>query len=173
MIEVMNSWWPGFAIAAVAGAAGGLIYELLTVRSGDSGMIEWPGWVTPPGDRRSFFDLGFLAPVLVGATAAVGFLYFMPPTEVRNASSELVRREYDPFRLVAATLIVGSAGESFLKAMQERVRRVAAEEANRNAAAILESETTDAAGGLISAGAGGMPVSRDKVIAAIQVLRSK
>jgi hypothetical protein len=127
MIDVTNEWWGAILIAAAAGAVGGLVYELLQARLSDAGMLE--RWSTHVDGSRSFWDLGFVASVIIGAVSAVAFLYFLTPTEtvISTAQSTVTTRAYDPFKLIAASLIVGSAGGAFLTAMQERVRRTISE----------------------------------------------
>ncbi len=138
MIDVTDNWWVAVTIAAGAGLVGGLIYELLLVRFGGEGMAELISKQSPPEGRRTYLDLGFLASMLVGAVAAVGFLYFMPPADTIDQAGDVVRRVYDPFRLIPASVIVGSAGGAFLSAMQERAKRLVNEATILNALAALE-----------------------------------
>lgn len=181
MVDVTSSWWPALVIAGIAGLVGGLIYELLLTRFGDSGMIERLSRINAEDGSRKYFDLGFLASMLIGAVAAIGFLYFMPPTEILNDAQDVIRREYDAFRLIPAALIVGSAGGAFLTSMQERVKRVVAQTTNANALSILEGaagpgggaagEGDADTGGLVPAGpAQPQAVSTDTVRAAIRAL---
>lgn len=181
MIEVTDSWWEAIITAAVAGLVGGLVYELLLSRFGDAGMLERFGRVGGDTGQRRYVDLGFLSPMIIGAVAAVAFLYFMPPTDVLGDDGAVVRREYDPFRLIPGALIVGSAGGAFLSAMQERLKRVVEQTTNANARAVLAgaepaapADDGGAAGGLVPQGAGGTPsagaVSRESVDAALRVL---
>lgn len=144
MIEVTENWWVALLIAGLAGLVGGLIYELLLSRLGDQGMIELLKEVESTDGKRRYFDLGVGASMLVGAVAAVGFLYFLQPTDTLDETARVIRREYDPFRLVPGSMIVGSAGGVFLSAMQERAKRLVSEATNRSAlAALLESEDPD------------------------------
>lgn len=129
MIDVTSRWWPAILIAGICGMVGGLVYDLILDRMNDSGLLE--GVKRFRGKKegdRSYLDIGFVASVLVGAVAAVGFLYFMQPevrTQVVKVAGEAdvttTFREYDPFRLIAASLIVGSGGVSFVKAMRAKL----------------------------------------------------
>ena len=109
-------------VAAGVGAIGGLASELLLVRREQTGTIELPGRIK--GTR--LFDIGFPAGILVGAIAAAAMLYFFPPTTetvtpgtAGEAATTTV--DYDLVKLVALSLIVGSAGPRFLAAAQARV----------------------------------------------------
>lgn len=125
MIDVTSQWWNAIVIAAICGAVGGLVYELVIERLGDSGMIElfkMPKGKPGTNDQRRYLDLGFVASILVGVVAAVGFLFFMrPDTREVVGSAPKTFREYDPFRLIAGCLIVGTSGVSFVKAMRDKL----------------------------------------------------
>ena len=171
MIDVTNDWWNAVIVAGIAGIVGGVLYELLLSRHGDSGMFESFSRIRSEDGSRSYFDVGIIASMVIGGGAAIAFLYFMPPTEVVDEASNVVRREYDPFRLVPGALIVGSAGGAFLLAMQERVKRLISETTNANALAILESaESGTDTGDLVGAGADDA-AGRTDIDAAIRVLR--
>jgi hypothetical protein len=131
MIDVTTKWGLAIAIAGVSGMVGGLVYDLILDRFGDSGLLEWLKTVKNENGGRTYFDVGFAASVIVGGVAAIGFLFFMPPEvrtevvkEAGKADVSKVVREYDPFRLIAATLIVGTGGVSFVKAMRERLLKL-------------------------------------------------
>jgi len=108
-----------FALAAVAGLIGGLAAELLLSRDGETGTFELPS------RKGALFDLGGFAPVLVGAVVGVAILIVFPPetTIVTNAATgtSTAFRAYDTVRLVATSLVAGSAGGSVLSALQARV----------------------------------------------------
>jgi hypothetical protein len=110
-----------FLIAAGFGAIGGIAYELLQAGSGrESGSLEMPG-------RRGhrFFDLGFIASVLVGAVAAVAITYFFTPevqTAVNEGGKQVIVTKWQIVKVVPLSLIVGSAGGAFLTAMQTRLK---------------------------------------------------
>jgi hypothetical protein len=128
MLDVTTHWWWAIVVAAVSGAFGGLVYDLALSRQGDSGLLELFSRQRPSdGTDRTFVDLGFLASMLIGVVAAVGFLYFLTP-EMRSVTGAdgktSVTRVYDPFKLIAASLIVGTEGAAFLKAMQDRLLRI-------------------------------------------------
>jgi hypothetical protein len=105
-----------FLVAATLGAIGGLAYELLLVRRGDTGSLELP---RRKGDNR-FYDLGFFASMLLGAVAAVAVSYFFTPEVQVVENSEPVTK-WEIAKLVPLSLLVGSAGGAFLSAMQARV----------------------------------------------------
>lgn len=110
-------------VAAGVGAIGGLASELLLERSENTGTIELPGRIA--GTR--ILDLGFPASLLIGAIAAASILYFFPPTTETVTPSATAGEpattvvEFDLVKLVALSLIVGSAGPRFLSAAQTRV----------------------------------------------------
>jgi hypothetical protein len=109
-------------IAAGVGAVGGLGAELLLQRADNTGTIELPGRLK---DTR-FFDIGFPASIFIGAIAAVAILYFFPPVQNtivpgKNGAGPTTNQEYDLVKLVALSLIVGSAGPAFLSSAQSRV----------------------------------------------------
>jgi len=93
-------------VGLFAGVGGGLIELRREPKSGKS------AWAT----------VG--ACVLLGAIAAVAILYFFPPEETIKETTaggvETTLQRYNLTKLVALALIVGSAGSSFLSAMQNR-----------------------------------------------------
>jgi hypothetical protein len=121
MIELSGFWdYLGlFGLAAVLGALGGLAYELMQARRGQTGQIEVPRAV--PGGR--YRDWGLWANMIIGAIAAVAALWVFPPeirTSVDAAARTVTTTEYDVIKVVGLSLIIGSAGSSFLSAMQAR-----------------------------------------------------
>jgi hypothetical protein len=94
-------------VVALLGALGGLAYELLQ------------------RGRQTDQHLGWLAGPAIGATAALAVLYLFPPqipTITVNADgTSTTSYVYDPVRLVALSLIVGSGGGTILTALQARV----------------------------------------------------
>jgi hypothetical protein len=109
-------------IAAGVGAIGGLGAELLIQRADNTGTLEIPGRL--PGTR--FVDIGFPASLILGAIAAVAILYFFPPvvekiTEGTGTEGPTTTHEYDLVKLIALSLIVGSAGPAFLSTAQSRL----------------------------------------------------
>ena len=73
-----------------------------------------------------FVDIGFPASLILGAIAAVAILYFFPPVVEKIVAGEnnappKTTHEYDLIKLVALSLIVGSAGPAFLATAQSRV----------------------------------------------------
>ena len=108
-----------FVLAAVAGLLGGLAAELLLSRDGETGTFELPA------RKGGFFDLGGFAPLLIGAVVGVAILIVFPPetTIVTDADdgTSTAFRAYDTVRLVATSLVAGSAGGSVLSSLQSRV----------------------------------------------------
>ncbi len=143
MLDVTNDWWWAIAIAGGSGALGGLVYDMLLTRHGDSGLLELFSKQAPGRGSRNYIDVGFLASILVGIVAAVGFLYFLTP-EIKTVTdaqgSTDVTRSYDPFKLIAASLIVGTGGAAFITAMQERLLKVVAATSLGNLAAAVQTQ---------------------------------
>jgi hypothetical protein len=110
-----------FAAAIISGAIGGLIFELMPGNADTHiGLLKIPGGST--GGKT--IDLGFLSNVLLGAVAAVAILYFFPPeTQTITVEKGISQTSYsyDLIKLVALSLIVGSAGPSFLSSIQGRL----------------------------------------------------
>jgi hypothetical protein len=105
-------------IAAASGLVGGLAAELLLSRDGETGGFELPG------RRRGLLDLGGFASLIVGAVAGVAILLVLPAsTQVvaTDGTETTTSTGYEVLRLVATTLIAGSAGGSVLTALQARV----------------------------------------------------
>jgi len=101
------NWVTMLLVAAALGAFGGLTYELLH------------------RGRRTNEHIGWVASTVIGATTAVALLYFFPPhiptiTVDQNGVSTTTYT-YDLVRLVALSVIAGSAGGSLLSAMQARL----------------------------------------------------
>jgi len=119
MIELSGFWeYLGvFALAAVLGGVGGLAYELMQARGGQTGQVE----LRHRGKGR-YRDWGFWANVIIGAIAAVAALWVFPPETDINviAGKAVTTTEYDIIKVVGLSLIIGSAGSSFLSAMQAR-----------------------------------------------------
>lgn len=125
--ETIDYLWL-FLLAAGLGAIGGLAFELMQTRLGETGLLEFPS------RRGAFRDLGFWASVLIGAIAAVASLWVFPPevhtTVTQGGRSTTTTTEYDLIKVVGLSLIVGSAGSSFLSALQARaLAKVKAQEA--------------------------------------------
>lgn len=125
-------------LAAVAGMIGGLVADLLLVREKRSGLIDLPQRV--PG---GMFDLGTIASLIIGAVAAVAAMYLFPPetvtVEAADGSSTTVMR-YEIVKLLALSLIVGSAGSAFLAAAQARVLAAAKEQQVEDVKNVADAE---------------------------------
>jgi hypothetical protein len=109
------------AVATGCGLIGGFVYELLQTRRRGTGRIELPGRV----GRSQYLDLGFIASIIVGGVAAVAVLYVFPPRlDLAVSGSDghtTVTGQYDLIKLIAISLIAGSAGAGILAGLQGRV----------------------------------------------------
>ena len=109
MIDLPEPWnWiVMLVVAASFGALGGLVHEALHKNSSTEERLGW-----------------FAGP-LVGAAAALAVLYFFPPqiptVRVAENGASTTTYVYDLVKLVALSLIAGSAGGTLLTAMQARV----------------------------------------------------
>ncbi len=87
-------------------------------------LLEWKKGQKESEDGSAPLKLGafaVFASVVLGGIAAVAVLYFVPPiTEVRNEAGEFTERSYDLIKLVAFSLLVGTAGAAMLQSMQAR-----------------------------------------------------
>ncbi len=121
MIELNTTWDVVLMllIAAGVGLIGGLGAAMLDRR----GREEDPTVVGRGGLWSSVF---------LGGIAAVAILYFFPPTREGANAVGGEGKAYDLTELVALSLIVGSAGSSFLLMLQARTLALAS--AERNAA---------------------------------------
>jgi hypothetical protein len=100
-------------VAAIFGAIGGFVYELLQVRRENAGKVELP-WKEK---GRNYYDLGWIASIVVGAVAAMAVLYVLPPVAAGDKNGLF---GYDLIKLVGLSLISGSAGTSVLGALHSR-----------------------------------------------------
>jgi hypothetical protein len=100
-------------VAAVVGAAGGVLAELLQTRGTITGALELPGHIE---GRPNLLELGLLSSVILGAGAGVAILYFIPPTVTINGDTS-----YDVVKGVALTLLAGSFGRTVLTSLQARL----------------------------------------------------
>jgi hypothetical protein len=118
----LHGWWDYtrlFTLAAILGAIGGLVFELLQAHRGQTGWVELPRSV----QGRRYRDWGVFANMVIGAVAAVAALWIFPPEEktvVDAMGKSITTTQYDVIKVVGLSLIIGSAGSSFLSAMQAR-----------------------------------------------------
>src|SRR3954462_9570803 len=101
MIELSGFWdYLGlFALAGVLGGIGGLAYELMQTRRGQTGQVESPHAVA--GNR--YRDWGVWANVIIGAVAALAALWVFPPethSTVDAAGKAVSTTEYDVIKVV-------------------------------------------------------------------------
>jgi hypothetical protein len=112
-----RDYWIMLAIVAGFGGFGGLVYDLLQARAGNSGMLELLG----RRERNRYFDLGTIASILVGAAAAIAVLYIFPPT-ITIEEGGTATTQYDLVAVISLSVIVGSAGPSVLEIAQQRIK---------------------------------------------------
>ncbi len=107
-----------FLVAGLAGLCGGLASELLLNHNGETGEFQ------VPSRNGGFIDLGGFATLIVGAVVGVAILIVYPPQTTivtSGAGGSTISQSYDVVRLVATSLVAGSAGGSVLTALQARV----------------------------------------------------
>jgi hypothetical protein len=116
LTEALDFVWL-FLIAAALGGVGGLVFELLQRRYGQTGLVEMAG-----RGRGRYRDWGVWANVVIGAVAALAALWVFPPqTETIVVAGETTTTtKYDIIDLVGLSLIIGSAGSSFLSSLQAK-----------------------------------------------------
>lgn len=111
---------------------------------GGAALLEWKKGQKEAEDGGTPPKLGFLAvvaSVILGGIAAVAVLYFFSPVvEVKNEAGELTERSYDLIKLVAFSLLVGTAGAATLQAMQARaLGQIEAGKANAEKVAAVDT----------------------------------
>jgi hypothetical protein len=150
-----------FLWAAALGAVGGLAYELLQSRRRQTGMFERPRTVGK-GRAISYWDFGGFASLLIGAVAAVAALWVFPPEVVvkvgADGASETTR-QWDVVKLVGLSLVIGSAGATFLGSLQARALALVKTEEAAKTKAVADSQLSSIADAA-NAGAGSEEVAR-------------
>jgi hypothetical protein len=115
MMIVMTTWRDSaimLGLAAVFGAVGGLVGQLMAMQQATAVSMASDPHKPDFGSTRWIANL--LVGVLVGAAAAVTALYLLAP--ITNSTGT-----YDVIRLVASSLVVGTAGTAFITAAQMRL----------------------------------------------------
>lgn len=105
------AFWVALLATLVAGAVGGVVYELLILQ----GNLELPHKPTeeevaekyPYAIVKNLYDLGIWARVIIGALAAIAALFVLSPSTA--------------FSLLATAIVAGSAGTSVFRSMQDRL----------------------------------------------------
>jgi hypothetical protein len=118
-----DSVWAALLLTVVAGAIGGMVFELLSLHgnvemphkyqdnesttntSGNSPTQDFT--LAPYAVAMYMYDLGILARMLIGAMSALVVLLVVTPP--------------DPVQLIAASIIAGSAGSSIFSLLRERL----------------------------------------------------
>jgi hypothetical protein len=125
----LGSWefWVALLITLVAGAVGGVVYELLILQ----GNLEVPHKATddevseqyPYAVVKNLYDLGIWARIIIGALAAVAAMLVLAPSSA--------------FGLLATAVVAGSAGTAVFRSLQDRLSVAMAQRdaANTRAAA--------------------------------------
>jgi hypothetical protein len=98
----------------------------------------------PPDTKH--WKLDTFACVVIGGIAAVAVLYFFLPTREIVSTSGKSEQFYELVKLVALSLIVGSAGTVFLQTFQTRVEGALAAQAGNQATEKAAEKTHTAAG---------------------------
>jgi hypothetical protein len=123
-------------VAAVLGGVGGLVGQLMATLQLTPVPTSWPALFTPP--------LGWIANPLVGAAAAVIALYFLAPITttqtVQSDGSIVTTQTYDIIKLVALSLVVGTAGTTFIAAAQARILAAVNEQKVQTMEAVATSQ---------------------------------
>jgi hypothetical protein len=127
--------------APVFGAIGGVIYELITLE----GNVEWPHTTVNaevPADGFAhakipfLFDLGIIARMIIGATAAIAVYWVLPPE--------------NGIRSISISLVAGFAGTAVFRSLQDRLLvavKTAQVEAMKDVAAAIEGKLARIRGG--------------------------
>lgn len=106
-----GAFWMTLVVTLVAGAIGGIVYELLILQ----GNVEMPHKPTKEEATEKYpyavveyvYDLGIWARIIIGALAAVAALLVLSPSTT--------------FGLLATALVAGSAGTSIFRSLQDRL----------------------------------------------------
>jgi hypothetical protein len=153
VVELSGFWdYLGlFCLAGLLGAIGGLAYELMQARRGQAGWVELPR----PVQRGRYRDWGVWANLTIGAIAALAALWVFPPevkTTIDAAGKSTSTTEYDVIKVVGLSLIIGSAGSSFLAAMQARALALVKDQEAKQTRKVAEQQL-DAVKTSVEAGA--------------------
>lgn len=119
----LSDWslWFQLVVAAVAGALGGLVYELIALQ----GNLELPHRFNKEEDDEEapldsyakpvhMIDLGFLARLIIGGLAAVAVnMVLAPETELK---------------WIATAIVAGSAGIAIFRSLQSRLTALLAQQ---------------------------------------------
>jgi hypothetical protein len=141
-LKETGDWIIMVAIAAVLGAIGGLAFELLQSRYGETGSIQLPR----SRGRGRYLDLGVWANVIVGAIAAVAALAIFPPEVERivvQDNTTTTTLEYKLTQILSLSLVIGSAGSAFLSAFQARLLAMLKDQEAETTRRIAEGELND------------------------------
>jgi uncharacterized membrane protein YeaQ/YmgE (transglycosylase-associated protein family) len=132
VVEDLGSWefWVALLLTLVAGAVGGVVYELLILQ----GNLELPHKPTaeevteqyPYAIVKNLYDLGIWARIIIGALAAVAALLVLAPST--------------GFGLLATAIVAGSAGTAVFRSMQDRLSVAIAQQDAANTRAVAQQQ---------------------------------
>ncbi|HVN60015.1 MAG TPA: hypothetical protein VMT59_02055 [Gaiellaceae bacterium] len=153
-----------FLLAGLFGMLGGLGYELVQVRLGETGSLEKPRRLAakPPSTAR-YWELGFIASMIVGGIAAVAISYFFTPevmVKTTVSGVDVIQTKWQIVKVIPLSIIVGSGGGAFLDAMRGRVmgqlnaQTIAATKAAGETAVVQVAQAAKTATGTSLAAAG-------------------
>lgn len=124
-----GAFWITLILTFVAGAIGGIVYELLILQ----GNIELPHKPTkeeaekyPYAIVEYMYDLGIWARIIIGGLAAVAALLVLSPSTT--------------FGLLATAVVAGSAGTSIFRSMQDRLLAAMAQKDAANTKTIADKQ---------------------------------
>lgn len=120
MIDTDSQFHLVLTTAVIAGAVGGIAFDLLATYRGRAGHLRLPAKRTTVGRR---WDAGVLGSMFLGAVVAVGFLLVYTPDEV--LVEEVTRQLYPKYELVAVSLIIGAGGASILRSLTASAEKLA------------------------------------------------
>jgi hypothetical protein len=116
--------------AAILGGAGGLVAELL--------LRENAGRLERPATLKSFWDLGFWANVIIGGVASLIYFGFFGATSIKQGTETI--SVYEIRTVLAASLIVGTAGGAVIAAMQTRILATINDEKNKKTLQLAKAQ---------------------------------
>lgn len=165
--------------ASLFGAVGGVVYELIMLQ----GNIEFPH--RPSADEVAqaypyaivghLYDLGVVARVFIGSTAAIAALWLLKPKHPLE------------IELMAGSLIAGSAGIAVFRSLQDRLTAAlaakdaasakaqaaqqakVAQELDRNVTALVQELATASGAGVLVPGSGAR-ISQDRMATITKLL---
>jgi hypothetical protein len=118
----MSDFVTMLVLAAVLGAVGGLVGQLMAMLQLTPVPTSWTALFTPP--------IGWIANPVVGAATVTQ----------RPDGSSVTTQNYDIIKLVALSLVVGTAGTTFIAAAQARILAAVNEQKVQTIEAVATSQ---------------------------------